>query len=80
MALPVSTSGFLKLDGIDIKKTLRMAFVVFVGAFCAKLSLVTDLTNADLQMVFTDAAQAGLAAVGAASVELIRRYLTNHQG
>lgn len=78
-ALPASTSGFLRLDGIDVLKILRLAGVVFIGAFCASISSQPDLLSLDttaLLQVLKDAASAGGMALSAAAVEAVRRLFT----
>jgi hypothetical protein len=72
--LPASDSPSGSLNSLDYSKTIRMALVVFLGAFCAKVAGM-ELTDASLQQVLLDAGQAGLAALGASAVELIRRFL-----
>ena len=75
--LPASTSVSGAIDSLDIQKTLRLAVVVFVGAFCASVSAAGDLSTLDFAQVLTDAANAGVMALGSATVELVRRLLVN---
>ena len=75
--LPASDSAIGKLNGLDIQKTLRLAFVVFIGAFCTSVAAQGDLTSLDLAKVLSDSAQAGLMALGSAAIELVRRLATN---
>lgn len=72
--LPASTSQMWTVNGLDLQKTLRFAIVVFVGAFCASIAAKGDLTALELKPVLTDAANAGVMAVGSAVVELLRRF------
>lgn len=76
--LPASTSAFGTINGLDIKKTLRLAVVAFLGAFCVKVAGAGHLTDANLQSVLSDGTQAGITALGGAAVELFRRFLTDH--
>lgn len=74
--LPASDSEFLKLNALDLKKVARLAIVTFIGTFCLYVTGVADLQNADLPTVFQDAAMAGITAVGAAAVEIVRRLFS----
>lgn len=79
--LPASTSGWMKLDNIDYQKILRLATIVFLGAFTANVSAalaVPDLAAVNIQSVLQGGLQAGLAALGASALELFRRLVTDH--
>ena len=84
--LPASDSGSWTLNGLDVQKTLRLAIVVFLGAFSMKISAVggievlVDMLFANpnaLLMVLKEAGSAGVMALGSAVVELIRRFVSN---
>lgn len=74
--LPASTSAALTINGLDVKKILRLAVVVFIGAFATNVT-GAGLTETNLMTVLTDASNAGIMAIGSATVELARRLLTN---
>lgn len=76
--MPAGDSVAGKLNGLDLKKTLRLAIVVFLGAFCVKIAGAGDLSAVtDLHQVFVDALNAGVMALGSAAIELVRRLATN---
>ena len=74
--LPASDSGRFSLNSLDYTKVLRLAVVVFVGAFAAKIGSV-ELSDSNLSSSLLDALNAGIAAISAAAIELLRRFLTN---
>ena len=76
--MPASDSAAWNLNTLDWKKILRMALVVFAGAFSLKVS-GTQLTDSNLSQVLLDAANAGITALGAAAFEAIRRLVTNNR-
>lgn len=85
--LPASDSISGSLNALDLKKTLRAATVALIGVFALAFggSISTacspsscDLSTVTMQSVLIDASQAGLAALGVAGMELLRRIITNN--
>ena len=70
--LPASDSLPGKLNSLDWMKIARMADIVFLGTFCTQVG-ATTLTDANLNQVLLDAANAGVMAVSTAVAETARR-------
>ena len=73
--LPFSGSSAGKLNAVDLQKIVRLGIVVFLGAFVAKFSSAESLSFVEALQA---GGQAGVSALGASTIELVRRFIVNN--